>query len=358
MRMPRIAVLSGLLLLGGTSLAAQTVRGVLTEEGSARRISGALVLLLDADGRQASGSLTDEQGRYQIRASAAGRYTLRIQRIGFTTTTGGPFELARGSVVEWPMSVAPLAIDLAGVAVEVRRRRCVLRPEEGLALATLWDEARKALTATAFTQTEGLYRYRIRQYERDLEALTLRVRDEQSRTRSGYFRSPYVSLPAGDLLEGGFIQRTPRNAFYYAPDAGVLLSDEFRDAYCLRLTEGEEGMIGIAFEPAERARRSVGIAGTLWLDRETFHLAHLEYRYLGTEHLSGDVRRVGGRVEFEALPTGAWIVHRWWIRMPAVASYASPRLVAGDEGRSVITGFREEGGEVLQIFRSDGSPVR
>jgi len=24
----------------------------------------------------------------------------------------------------------------------------------------------------------------------------------------------------------------------------------------------------------------------------------------------------------------------------------------------VITGFREEGGEVLQIFRSDGSPVR
>src|SRR5690606_23537360 len=85
MRMPRIAVLSGLLLLGGTSLAAQTVRGVLTEEGSARPISGALVLLLDADGRQASGSLTDEQGRYQIRASAAGRYTLRIQRIGFTT---------------------------------------------------------------------------------------------------------------------------------------------------------------------------------------------------------------------------------------------------------------------------------
>jgi len=74
--------------------------------------------------------------------------------------------------------------------------------------------------------------------------------------------------------------------------------------------------VGLAFEPVP-GRHLTDVKGVLWLDQETAALRFLEYSYteldvdFSTEHF-------GGRLEFEQLPTGAWIIRNWWIRGPIV----------------------------------------
>ena len=62
--------------------------------------------------------------------------------------------------------------------------------------------------------------------------------------------------------------------------------------------------------------------GVLWLDERTSELRAVEYGY--TRIPDGvDNERIGGTVEFLKLPSGAWIVHQWQIRMPRLAVSAS-----------------------------------
>lgn len=70
-------------LLSAQAVGAQTVQGQLVEEGTGSPIAGALVLLLNEDGKTAARVLTDEGGRFLIRAPAPGLYRLRADRIGF-----------------------------------------------------------------------------------------------------------------------------------------------------------------------------------------------------------------------------------------------------------------------------------
>jgi hypothetical protein len=127
----------------------------------------------------------------------------------------------------------------------------------------------------------------------------------------------------------------------------VLLSDVFLDTHCFHLAvqEDQPQTIGLAFEPV-RPGGVPDIAGTLWLDRETAHLDFLEYRYTWArfDEAQGVAR---GRVEFERLPNGAWIVRRWWIRMPEVEQ----NLAMAGSGRSGIrvSGVREAGMVITRI---------
>jgi hypothetical protein len=62
------------------------------------------------------------------------------------------------------------------------------------------------------------------------------------------------------------------------------------------------------------------------------------------------VARTSGRLEFDQLPSGQWIVPRWYIRMPRLAHVTSgdPRSSARDS----LIGFQEVGG----LARPAGSP--
>jgi len=62
----------------------------------------------------------------------------------------------------------------------------------------------------------------------------------------------------------------------------------------------------------------------------------------------------GGRVEFQRLENGAWIVSRWWIRMPRFA-VVNPSGQRGAERVAVID-YSEEGGQVLSTV--DASEIR
>jgi hypothetical protein len=101
-------------------------------------------------------------------------------------------------------------------------------------------------------------------------------------------------------------------------------------------------------------RRLPDIEGVLWLDRETAELRFLEYQYTNIPAtLSSE--NIGGRVEFEALPHGLWIVRRWWIRMPI---FGTRQQGFSDFLRETyIKAIEEEGGWVTGVETLDGTPV-
>ncbi len=337
------------LLPGGTGghLAGQTVQGQLLDRDTGTPVEGALVLLLDEEGTRVHGYLSNAAGRFLLRAPGPGRFTVRTERIGFETVSSEPMDLALHQTFALNLYAGQVPIELAEIRVE-GAQRCVVRPQEGLEVARVWEEARKALTVQQWTEREALYRFHVISYERELDAWARLVESETRRATSGIASNPIRSLPPEELMEGGFVRRLDDGRWeYFGPDAQALLSDPFLNSHCFRLAQDPAmpGLVGLAFEPVRR-RGVPGIAGTLWLDRETAHLRHLEYHYTWAPWPEAEgVAR--GRVEFERLPEGTWIVRRWWIRMPRMIR----DLGMAREGRSGIRveGIQEAGAEVTRI---------
>ncbi len=353
-----LLVVVALLLLASRSVAAQAVRGELLEGASGRPVAGALVVLLDGAGKQVGGGFTDAAGGFLVQAPGPGSYTLRAERVGFAAVRSPALRLAAGETVTHDLEAGSEAVRLEGLVVRAEKRRCAVLAEAGEATAALWEEARKALGATAWTQSRRSFRFTVQQHARMLDASSLRVESEQSRRTAGFAGSPFVSVPAERLVREGFTRQEGDSTVYYAPDAGVLLSDEFLDTHCFRVQEGEgaaRGMAGLAFEPV-RGRRLPDVRGVLWLDPATAELRHLEYTYTGLD-LLGPTGRLGGRVEFERLPSGEWIVPRWRILMPVVGT--DTLSVAGQvRERRKVAAIREGGGEVLEVRTPAGVLVR
>lgn len=344
---------------------AQTIHGELVEKGTNAPVPGAFVVLLDDADRQRDAALTDAEGRFVLSAPGPGEYTLGLDRIGYLSTRTDPIALSREQVIRYRLEtiVAPVALQDIEVAME---SDCRIRPEEGRAVARVWEEARKALNATAFTQQMGLLQYSVVARERVLDPFTLGVREESERRRSGITHgSPYVALPAAVLTRSGYARFEEEEQTYYGPDATTLLSDEFLDTHCLVLREpsaDEPHSIGVGFEPV-RDRRLPDIRGTLWLDERTAELDRLEYSYT---NLPSAVERRGaeGEIDFERLPSGEWIIREWRIRMPVVRLpdsrlYSHLTMDPNDRVATVIR-VKEDSGEVIEIVptRSGGSGVR
>jgi hypothetical protein len=339
-------------------VAAQSIRGRLVTEEDAAPIAGALIVFLDANGDQIGGTLSDDAGSYLLRAPAAGRYTIRAERIGFASVVSAPLDLVAGETVMHRMVSSASAIPLDAIVV-TSEVRCEIRPRAGRSTHTLWEEARKALNATAWTEDQDLFRYRSVRYERALDPETLDIREQQSQTLTGASVNPFAAISPEALAEEGYASVSGTDGVFYAPDASVLLSDSFLDRHCFHVVDAEGGerhLIGLAFEPVE-SRGKPDVRGVLWLDRETADLERLNYRYTGL-NLPVDDERVGGSVTFERLPNGAWINRRWHIRMPIIATETVRWLNASSRQSYYLQALKEEGGEVLEIFTRAGDVVR
>ncbi len=332
------------LLAFATPGSAQTVQGRLLEQDTEKPIAAALVLLLDSQGQELRGVLTNEEGAFTLRAPGPGAYTLRAEHIGYRTTTSPPLQLAAGERRLYRMAIPVEPVELRGLYVEAERQ-CVIRPEEGLETATLWEAARKALNAVRWTERSQQFVYEVVRYQSELDPRTLMVRHQEADTTWRMGGRPFVAADADDLVQHGFVQESPGDTSYYAPDAEVLLSDAFLDSHCFKVQAGREpGLIGLAFEPVP-GRDVVDVQGNFWLDHETGALRSLDYRYTDL-HIGVPAEHFGGRLEFERLPTGAWIIGSWWIRGPIIA-LGGPRPYGAR--RQTLAAIREVGGTVLQI---------
>ena len=350
-------------LFGAVPAAAQAVEGTLREPGGAP-VERVLVALVDERGTQVARVLTGTDGSFSLRAPAAGRYSLRAERIGYAAIVSPAFELRAGETRTERMVASGAAVMLQGLTVSPAARRCEVRPGAGVATATLWEEARKALNATALGQSERLFRYDLSQWTREIDPASNTVRHEERR-QGRVSELPFRSLPPAELSRKGYVQQLPGDSLgFWGPDATVLLSPEFLNDHCLRVVEGtDRALIGLAFEPV-RGRRVPDIRGTLWLDRRTAELRRVEYGYQGGPAESDDPR-VGGTVEYERLARGPWIVRRWSIRMPQVRleqrlrniseNLRDQRIVGHTQVR--LEGLVEAGGEVTGVVTGDGRPL-
>ena len=344
------------LLIGGLAPTAdgQVVRGRLLDIDGSTGIGGAMMSLVDDRNRQFGRVLTRESGLFQLSAEAVGRLRIRADRIGYATTYSDYFDLSATDTITIEVVARVEAVSLAGIEAEAESR-CRVRPEEGLAVTRVWDEARKALEAAAWTQERGYYRYEMMSVKRLMDRDNRKVISEDRSYGGGYRQSPYVSRPAEELIEEGFARLTPVESVYWAPDAAVLLSDAFLDTHCFRVRVDQNrspGLIGLAFEPVP-GRNLPEISGTLWISPTTSELEWLDFNYenlnLPSALLAGPI---GGKVEFEALPNGTWIVDSWRIRMPR-----SRRATNALTGRveSVLDGLTVQGGDVLRVHGNQGT---
>ena len=322
---------------------AQSVSLQVIQAESRSPVSGAFVSLLGSDGRVLRNALTNDDGRFQFPLPDPGTFQIRAEMIGRETRLSPLLSVLEGEnrLIVLPLSVH--AIPLKGIEIEADGR-CQLRPEEASEIYRVWEEARKALRVQEWTEEKELFRFQITSYDRELDARARRERKQHRKETSEESRNPIRSLPVRELMAGGFVRALEDGGHqYFGPDATVLLSDLFLDTHCFRLKRSWRnwGAIGLVFEPVG-SPDFPDIEGVLWIDEDTAGLRFLEYSYTWApwEEARGVA---GGRVEFESMPNGAWVVSKWWIRMPI--------MVRGPEDDSPIwvDGIRESGGEVVQV---------
>ncbi len=328
-----------------SSASGQAVLVRVTASESGTPIAGAFVSILDERDVILHSGLTDASGYSLLPVGSPGTVRVKAEMIGRETTRSAALAVGAGDTARIDLAVPTHAVPLDAIRVEADQR-CRIRPEDASGIARIWDEARKALAVQAWAERETRYRLQITTYDRDLDAAGRTVERETRRGATAVTRIPFESLPAEDLLAGGFVRPTKDGGHqYFGPDAAVLLSDLFLDTHCFRLVRSRDrpGSMGLAFEPVGGADLP-DIAGTFWLDKETSRLESLDYRYTRAPFPEAD-GVAGGHVEFQAMPDGAWIIDRWWIRAPIMAQYFG--AVRLGQPRIRVDGIRESGGEVL-----------
>ncbi len=297
------------------ALHAQSVRGTVIRDVDRSAIRGAVVLLLDESSAVHARTLSTVQGVFVLRAPSAGTYRIQTLRIGFRPQTTDLFRLERDTLITLSLNQVPVNLP-AVTAQEVAG--CFENPDEGLATAILWDEAKTAILAADITIQELNYRFDVMLHSRKydtreprelLESLFIRERHQGSR--------PWSSYPPDTLEQRGYVTPSDSGLRYVAPDLDVLLSPYFTRTHCFRVRDpGQTASTRLALEfwPLGSIRRSE-IKGVLFFDRATRALQSVSFNYVNLpETVRTDV--AGGEIEFAQLPNGAWILPRWIIRAP------------------------------------------
>jgi hypothetical protein len=309
---------------------AQIVTGTTRDRATRTELAGVLVTLLGPSGAELRSVLSDERGRFSIRAPGAGAYRVSAKRIGVRRTLTDPIVLLEREMKIVDLDMEALTSTLPEVTVATTMF-CMTNPEEAGRIAQLWAEVLTALSSTSISTRDSLYEVQIDRYVRDMDPRTMRVLRESRESHRGRVSVPFSSVDPESLSIWGYWRERGDTVTFFGVDLDVLQSDPFRRDHCLglaRVREDRPGQVGLTFEPAPE-RRLPDIRGTIWLDASSFQLTRLEYQYTRLPRLQY-VERSGGELEFRRLPSGAWIVSDWKIRMPQVTRY-----VQRSSGRSL-----------------------
>jgi hypothetical protein len=338
------------------ALAAQRLRGQVLLPDSVSPAARVIVIASDSNGADVAKTSSGEVGEFDLPLPRSGRYRVRVLRLGFRPTIVAPVDVSADQVRTLRIVLAGSIVTLAQVRVR-GQSVCGVREDSGQLVADLWQQARIGLLSTALSMSGQELQSTAIAYERTLDPLGVSVRAETLTVVRGNTSRPFASLPADSLARVGYVVEDRSGVAYRAPDADVLLSDEFAALHCFAAVPPPPAhldWVGIGVTPA-RTRANLGdIEGTLWLDRTSAELRLFEYRYT---NVPDEVARAGagGRVEFARLPTGHWIVSRWEIRMPRsvlTRSVEGLGRLARVVTRTSVREIQMKGGEVLEVDRA------
>lgn len=333
-----------------TALHAQHVRVTLADSATGTPLRGAIVSLeRDGAAERIAPVLSDELGRALVAAPEPGSYRVRVERVGSPTWRSHTLALAAGDTAEISALVR-LDVALLDAAVIVGTSVCGGdgSGDAGPVLA-VWEEARKGVLAARLADGHGAPALRIRRFERLLNQRGEVETDSADTIVASTVRPFRVLRTPAELSREGYVMKEGADELFLAPDAAVLLSDEFVEDHCLSLTDERRGedLVGVVFRPAP-GRRVADIAGTFWLDREGGQPRMLDYEYVNVDRLSRQAR-AGGTLAFQQLPTGHWVVSAWSVRTPRRGITRSWLPGGTVSERETLFGAREEGAELLAV---------
>ena len=123
--MTRLApVLALAALLVADSLAAQTLRGRVTEGRSQEPMPDVVVSLLDEDANVLAQTETGPSGGFALQAPGPGEYYVRAERLSYTTVTDGIFAFAsEAGEMSIVLFMLPQPTELEGIDVRIEREQ-------------------------------------------------------------------------------------------------------------------------------------------------------------------------------------------------------------------------------------------
>lgn len=353
------AMLAGLFSLltlcaPGTT-AAQELRGTVLQPGGGLPASGVVVVMLDASRSDSivARTVTGDRGFYSLKAPAARPVTVRVLRVGFLPMTVGTYRLEANETRTERIELEDNRVALATFTIR-EKGQCESRPQASLLVAQLFEQARTALLSSTSEISGEHAQADVVNFVRNEDKFGRVVGDVRREEVTGPSGRPYGSAPASMLAKSGYLLEENGRTMLWAPDAEVLISDSFVRAHCFFLVESEDAnssSIGLGFRPVKFDRNRVDVRGTLWMNRKTAELQHLEFEY---EPLHPDYRRlnIGGRVGYKQTANGSWFVSDWSIRMPRESKF----LLSPNRTRPfgyTLMGVQTVGGEVSSL-RHDG----
>jgi hypothetical protein len=309
MRTVFLGLLATLVCAGRVTAQNQLV--VRAETETRTPLSGALIALISPSNQVIEERLSSASGVATFNAPA-GEYLVRVRRIGYRPFYSKQITLPRSEAlilqVESPRVVLQQMVVTASA-------QCGRINPDAATLAALWEEISKGLRASQLTANDLKEISRRVVYHRQ-------VRDDGS-VISGdssvvpVFRTrPFGSPDPASLVALGYVRGDEiRGWTYFGPDELVLLSDSFASTHCFRAVRSRKrpNQIGVAFQPIPKRKQS-DINGVIWLDERTSELREVEFRYVNAGIL--DDFSPGGFSRFRRMPSGAWIVSEWQLRMP------------------------------------------
>jgi hypothetical protein len=330
-------VFASLLPLSSASPQSELRVKLRSNEGVA--VAGALVALLDSSDRVVTEGLSSESGTRVLRAPS-GVYRVRTRRIGFLPFVSSPVSIPRQD--ELALVVETSRVVLNRIVVTARSQ-CGRGDRDSWALGIVWDEIDKALRASQLTAADltGLGRGRVFRKELRLDGIV-------TSTDTTFFdiadERPFGAIDPDSLGRAGYVLGDQAKGWtFYAPDETVLLSEQFATTHCFRVVREDErpGEIGVAFEPVSH-RALADIVGVLWVDEASAELREVVFHYVN----AGVLNRfeATGFTRFLRVPSGAWIVNEWLLKLPRVAIRPASGYYA-EQYR--LIGYYEHGGGIL-----------
>jgi hypothetical protein len=353
------------LVVGASSLAAQQVLGRAMRDADGTPLAEALIILLDNQGQERARTITTPSGGFELRAPGAGRYRLRILRIGQRGWETPPFDLALEQISRPTVRVPDRPFELEELTTWAQRPNCGVTLGDASVGAALLEAAQTALGLAEAEVATGRRIYATESYRRTVPVVGP---PEDSVAMQGKLAGwPIQSAAPDSLRRAGFVQGDwPPPSFmregpqvgpiYFGPDARVLFTDWFLGTHCISVdtrtgrSSDERARVVARFKPAKGTRNAAALNGWLEFDRASLALRSLNFEFAARPRWAPKGSG-GGQIRFARLPGGVWLPVQWSMRAPV------PK-VAGDGQRYRFFGVVETTGRVTAVWRPDGRPDR
>jgi len=336
----KLITFTAIFALAATRAGAQDLKIEVVEAATGKPIIGANVSLFDSAGTiPLLGGFSDQNGRIDLRAPMRGPYRVRADKVGYDSWLS--VQLAIGDRTVYVRAGMIPGRNTSPVLAR-NESACQQMVGPGSAIGDLWTEIKKALTASAMTESQGLVPLDVDLYERilDKDGAVISERTEQ---RNRIARRPVLGI-SWDQIDTTRRNDASGTDVFRAPDAATISADQFVKSHCFAAIRGygaETGLAGLEFKPA-RVGGPPELTGVLWLDPKTNSLRALNFDYVNLP-IPLRVARTTGRLEFDQLPNGQWIVPRWYIRMPRLA-HVTLRDSRSTVSADTLIGYQEVGG--------------